>query len=313
MKETFPRNQNLVGTWYAVTAFGLWGFLPIYWKLLQQVSPYEIVAHRVLWTLMLTLSLLFVQRRIADIKEVFKNKKNLKRVIFCALLLGVNWVTFVYAINSDKVLDASMGYYINPLVSVFLGLIILKEKVNFPQKISIVLAFTGVLILTVRYGKVPWIALTLAGTFGLYGLLKKGLAAPAPGEPGKEKESGGVDALTGLTLETLFLLPVALIYIILTTLNGTGVPVTGSSSMMLLLMSTGLATGVPLLFFAGAAQRIPLSRVGFIQYLTPTCFFLLGRFVYHEAFSTTQLISFIFIWAALALYSLASFRLRPTF
>lgn len=308
MKEPLPGKQNLLGTWYAILAFGLWGFLPIYWKLLQEVSPYEIVAHRVLWTLVLTLSLLYVRKKIAGIKEVLKNRSKLKRVIFCALLLGVNWVTFVYAVNSGKVLDASMGYYINPLFSVFLGLLVLKEKVNFQQKISIVLAFAGVLILTVRYGRVPWIALTLAGTFGLYGLLKKGLAAPAQGESGKRKTSGGVDALTGLTLETLFLLPVSLVFIIFTNINGTGVPVTGSGSMMLLLISTGLATGIPLLFFAGAARRIPLSRVGFIQYLTPTCFFLLGRFVYHEAFSTTQLISFIFIWAALAIYSLASFR-----
>lgn len=297
-KETVSEKQNAAGTWYAILAFGLWGILPTYWKLLQEISPYEIVAHRVLWTCLLTASLLLIQLRLSQIKNMFKDKSKIRGVIICALLLGVNWLTYVYAVNSGKVLDASMGYYINPLVSVFLGLLILKEKVNFWQKISIVLAFTGVFIIIFQYGKVPWIALTLAFTFGLYGLIKKGSATPTA-------EVSGVDAITGLAMETLFMVPVSLVFIIITFINGQGALVAASVGTILLLISTGLITGIPLMLFAGAVRRIPLSRVGFIQYLTPTCFFLLGRFVYREAFSTAQLVSFIFIWAALALYSLS--------
>lgn len=291
MKEKpFSEKQNLLGTWYAILAFGLWGILPTYWKLLQEISPYEIVVHRVLWTCLFTGSLLLARNKLTNVKSLFKDKTRIRGVVLCALLLGINWLTFVYAINTDKVLDASMGYYINPLVSVFLGLLVLKERVNFWQKISIILAFIGVFIITFQYGKIPWIALTLAFTFGLYGLIKK---------------IGGVDAVTGLHLETLLLVPVSLVFILIAFINGKGAFVTGSGGTILLLVSTGLITGIPLLFFAGAALRIPLSRVGFIQYLTPTCFFLLGRFVYREAFSTPQFISFVFIWAALALYSLS--------
>ncbi len=283
-----PGEENLTGTWYAVTAFGLWGILPIFWKLLTEISPYEIVAHRVVWTCLFCACLLFLRRRLARVREIFTSKAKMRGLLLAAFLLGVNWLTFVYSVNSNQVLDASMGYYINPLVSVFLGLLVLKEKVNRWQKISILLAFTGVLIIAFQYGKIPWIALTLAFTFGLYGLIKK---------------TGGVDAITGLTIETLLMIPAALGFILLTAVNGKGVIVTGPLTTFLLLMSTGAVTAVPLLFFAGAAQRIPLSRVGFIQYLTPTCFFLLGRFVFHETFSLVQLVSFIFIWIALIIYS----------
>jgi len=289
-KKPIPGNENSMGTWYAVLAFGLWGVLPVFWKLLQEISSYEIVAHRVLWTCFFTGALLLMRKKLIRVKAVFKDKTRLRGVLFCALLLGVNWLTFIYAVNSGKVLDASMGYYINPLVSVFLGLLVLKERVNFWQKISILLAFTGVLIITVQYGRIPWIALTLAFTFGLYGLIKK---------------TGGVDAVTGLHLETLFMLPVALAFIFITVMSGKGALASAPGGTFLLFVLTGPVTGIPLLFFAGAARRIPLSRVGFIQYLTPTCFFFLGRFLYREAFSTIQLISFIFIWVALALYSLS--------
>ena len=232
--------------------------------------------------------LLLAVKKWKLIKGIFKDKKKFKSVLFCALLLCINWLTFIYAVNFDHVLDASMGYYINPLISVFLGLLVLKERVNFWQKIAILLAMTGVLLVTFQYGRIPWIALTLAFTFGFYGLIKK---------------TGGVDPVIGLNLETLFMIPVALIYVIIR--NG-GAIVTGSLNTSLLLLSTGIITAVPLLFFAGAAQKIPLSRVGFTQYLTPTCFFLLGRFVYRETFSTLHLISFIFIWIALLIYNLAS-------
>jgi chloramphenicol-sensitive protein RarD len=286
--QSESKRHHLIGTWYAILAFGLWGILPVYWKLLKKVPPYEIVAYRVLWTCIFTGSLLIIQKKRKFLKQIFKEKSKFKGIFFCALLLSLNWLIYIYAVNSDHVLDASLGYYINPLISVFLGLMILKEKTNLLQKLSIALAFIGVLILTVNYGKIPWIALALAFTFGIYGLIKK---------------TGKVDPFIGLNLETLLMIPVSLTYIFITTVKGHNILLTGTGSDLLLVLSTGLVTAIPLLFFAKAAQNIPLSRVGFIQYLTPTCFFLLGRFVYREPFTHVQLISFIFIWIALVLYS----------
>ncbi len=285
------KNQSVVGTWFAILAFGIWGFLPVFWKLLKAVSAYETVAHRVVWTCLFTALLLIVQRKWQVLKKIITDRDKLWPIGLCAALLAINWLTFIYAVNNNHVLDASLGYYINPLISVFLGLVVLKERVNRWQKLAIALAFLAVAVLTYQYGRIPWIALTLAVTFGLYGLIKK---------------TGHVDAIVGLTLETLFMVPVALGYILVTTVSGSGVLTSGSLATPMLLISTGVVTAVPLLFFAGAAQRIPLSRVGFIQYLTPSCFFLLGRFVYHETFSSLHLVSFIFIWMALVIYSLSS-------
>ena len=280
-----------MGTFYAILAFGLWGILPIFWKLLSDIPPYEIVAHRIIWSCVFTGTLLLVLHKWKQIKSILKNKSKLRGILLCGLLLSVNWLTFIYAVNSNQVLDASMGYYINPLISVFLGLLVLKERINFWQKIAILLAITGVFLVTFQFGNLPWIALTLAFTFGFYGLIKK---------------TGGVDPIIGLTLETSLMVPFALVYALIIHTNGSSAFLTGSGSTTFLLLSTGIITAVPLLFFAGAAQKIHLSRVGFIQYLTPTCFFLLGRFVYKEPFSSIQLISFIFIWTALFLYSISS-------
>ncbi len=290
-KDEISEDQNLAGTFFAVLAFSMWGILPVFWKLFKEISPFEIVAHRVVWTCLFTGVLILVLKKRQQTMAVFKSRTQLRGVLICALLLSLNWLTYVYAVNSNHVLDASMGYYINPLISVFLGLLVLRERVNSWQKIAILLAGIGVFLVAFQYGKLPWIALTLAFTFGFYGLVKK---------------TGGVNPIIGLAMETFFMVPFALVYILLTWVNGAGALVTGPGSITVLLVSTGMVTAIPLLFFAAAAQKIPLSRVGFIQYLTPTCFFLLGRFAYQEAFSTLQLISFIFIWCALALYSFSN-------
>jgi chloramphenicol-sensitive protein RarD len=288
-----PKHREWLGTWYAAFAFGLWGVLPVYWKLLKTVSPYEIVAHRVVWACAFTALVLLLRRRPGSYREIFRSGTRLRGIACSAFLLGLNWLVFIHAVNSDQVLQASLGYYINPLVSVFLGLVILKERTNLGQKAAIGLAFAGVMILSLHHGGVPWIALSLALTFGIYGLVKK---------------TGRVDPVIGLNIETLLMVPVAFGYILWTGFNGSGALASPTPSMVLLLISTGAVTAVPLLFFALGAQRIPLSRVGFIQYLTPTLFFILGRFVYREPFPPVQLISFIFIWTALVVYTLSHRR-----
>lgn len=285
------KDRYLAGTSYAIAAFGLWGILPVYWKLLQRVSAYEIVANRVVWTCFFSGILLLFMKKTKQVKHIIRNKKQVRGILICSLLLSVNWLTFVYAVNSGHVLDASMGYYINPLISVFLGLLVLKEKVNIWQKAAILLAFAGVFLVTFQYGKFPWIALTLAITFGFYGLVKK---------------TGQVDPIIGLTAETLLMVPLALLYQVFLLSGGGAQLLRGPMALRLLLLSTGVITAVPLLLFSAAAQKIPLSRVGFVQYLTPSCFFLLGCFVYKEAFSDIQLISFICIWCALIIYSFSN-------
>jgi chloramphenicol-sensitive protein RarD len=284
-------HPGVTGTWYAILAFGLWGLLPVYWKLLSALPAYEIVAHRVIWACLFTALLLQIQHKWPILKSIFRDRKKLRAIILCAGLLGINWLTYIYAVNTGHVLDASLGYYINPLISVFLGMVVLKERLGGWQKAAIGLAFVAVTLLTVQYGRLPWIALTLAFTFGIYGLIKK---------------TSAVDAIIGLIMETLFLVPAGMAYIFFTTFTGKSLMLSSTMSMVLLLVSTGVVTAVPLLLFGAAVQRIPLSRVGFIQYLTPSCFFLLGILVYRETFSTLHLVSFILIWLALIVYSLSA-------
>jgi len=276
------------GTWFAILAFGLWGILPVYWKLLAKVSPHEIVAHRVLWAWVFTGLVLVLRRRGRSLKTTLRDRPRMKRILLSGLLLAANWLIFITAVNSGQVLQASLGYYINPLVSVVLGLVLLREKTNRTQRIAIVMAAVAVLLVTLHHGRFPWIALALALTFGFYGLVKK---------------TGGVDPVIGLHLETLLVTPLALCHLMFIQLSGNSAISTAPTVITPLLLSTGVVTAVPLLLFARAAQSIPLSRVGFIQYLTPTCFFLLGRFVYREPVSTVQWISFVLIWLALTLYS----------
>ena len=291
MKDDEDLQKDLVsGTWYAILAFGIWGILPIYWKLFKGASPFEIVGHRIIWTCLLTGIILLLKGKWANLVQVFRQWKKMRGIIYCALLLSFNWVVFIYAVNSGHVLDTSLGYYINPLISVFLGLVILRERVNFWQKVSICLALAAVVIITIDFGGLPWISLSLAVSFGIYGLIKK---------------TGAVDAITGLTLETFWMIPIA-VFFLMAAKTGEDLAIAGSVPVFPLMMTTGLATAVPLLFFARAAQKIPLNRVGFIHYLTPTCFFFLGRFVYHEPFSLLQLVGFIIIWVALIIYSFFS-------
>jgi len=282
-------NNHALGTSYALFSYIFWGFMPIFWKLLDVTPAQNIFANRIVWTLVLCFLIILGSNRWQTVNHTLKDKKKRLGFLGCGLLLGINWFTYLYAVTSNQVLEASMGYYINPLFSIFLALAFLKERMNLWQTIAACLALAGVLIITVHYGQIPWIAITLAVTFGFYSLIKKQIH---------------LDVSVGLSLEMAVLLPLVIIYIWIK--KETAVLGVSLSSDRILLMLTGVVTAIPLLSFAVAAKKIPLARIGFLQYITPTMFFFLATLFFHEPFSQTQLISFIFIWMALILYTFSN-------
>jgi chloramphenicol-sensitive protein RarD len=296
MKKT----ETQKGVMYAGFSYLLWGLLPIYWKLLDNVNAQEILASRVVWSFIFMVIILVLSKKwglfVQTIKGFAKNKKQMYALTIASLLISVNWFVYIWAVNSGHMIEASLGYYINPLISILLGMIVLKEKLSIYQYISFVLAAIGVLIISFSHGQFPWIALTLALSFGIYGLAKKLI---------------NVDSVVGLTLETLVITPIAVIYLGFLFINGSHSFLAEGIQTDLLLISAGAATAVPLLYFAKGAQKIPLSLLGFLQYIAPTITLLLGIFVYNEQFSKTQLLSFMFIWSALTIYSLSKTKLLP--
>lgn len=292
------KNEQKRGIIYASFSYLVWGILPIYWKWLKAVNPDEILASRIFWSFVFMLIVLLLTRKIGGFFQVLKsfrqNKKQLVALITASILISGNWFIYIWAVNSNQMVEASLGYYINPLISVLLGLVVLKEKLSGAQIVSFLLAFTGVLILSISFGRLPWIAISLALSFAIYGLVKKLLQ---------------VDSAIGLTLETMVISPFAAIYIGWLFVKNEQAFLNISMTTDLLLMGAGAVTAIPLLYFAKGVQRIPLSMLGFLQYIAPTITLILGIFVYHEPFSSVDVISFLFIWLALAIYSFSRTKL----
>ncbi|MBC8160344.1 MAG: EamA family transporter RarD [Roseiflexaceae bacterium] len=276
------------GLFYAAGAYILWGLLPVYWKALSAVSPAQILAHRVVWALLVALVLVVGRGKWRWLAEAARSPRTLLTFLATATLISVNWGIYIWAVNSGHVVETSLGYFINPLVSVLLGVVMLGERLRFAQGIAIGLAAAAVIYLTVQYGTLPWISLTLAFSFGLYGLLRK---------------TAKLDSLEGFSLETLLLFVPALGFLLLREQQGQGAFLHTSLQDNLLLMGSGIATAVPLLLFAGGARRIRLSTLGLLQYIAPTLQFLLGVLVYGEALSSARLFGFVMIWLALVIYS----------
>ncbi|BCJ87970.1 EamA family transporter RarD [Effusibacillus dendaii] len=281
---------------YAILTYAIWGVLPMYWKLFSEVSAWEILSHRIIWSVVFVLLLAAVLNKRNAIKAAIPDWKSKGLVMISSILISANWVTYIWAVNNGHMVEASLGYYMNPLVSVLLGVFFLRERLRKLQWGAIGLATMGVLILTFSYGHFPWIALSLAFSFGFYGLAKKKVRA---------------DTIAGLTLETIVVFPLALIYLIGFEHGGTGWHVLSGWQMIVLLLS-GVATALPLLWFAEATKRLPLSVLGFIQYLSPTITLLLGLFVYHEDFTKTDILSFGLIWIALVVYMFQMTRKQAT-
>jgi len=282
------RSEPALGVIYAGAAFLIWGLAAVYWKELRSVPPLEIIAHRVAWSFIFLLPLIVLQRQWAEFVAILQNRKMLLILLTSAILVAANWLLYVWAVNNNHLLQASLGYYINPLVNVVLGMVFLRERLRPPQILAVMLATCGVIYLTVQYGAFPWIAICLAMSFGLYGLIRK--VAP-------------VSPLVGLTVETLLISLPAIGYLIYLDYQGTGSIFRVSLNLDLLLMGCAPLTAIPLLFFTAGAKRLYLSTLGLMQYIGPSGMFLLAVFYYHEPFSTAQVWTFVMIWVALVIYS----------
>lgn len=276
------------GVLYAALAYSAWGLLPMFFKQITGVDALEIVAHRVVWALVFLLGVLLVLRRWAWLRAVAGQPRLLLTFAFSALLLSANWSIYVWAVQNARVVDASLGYFILPLVNVALGFVFLRERPRTGQWLAVSVAAAGVAWLTLQAGRPPWIALVLAVTFGIYGLLRK-LAS--------------LGALEGLTLETLLLSPLALGWLAWLGWQGQGALVQAHSATLGWLLLAGPLTAVPLLLFAAGARRIPLTTLGILQYISPSLQLLLGVWLYGEAFGAARAIGFYLIWLALLLYS----------
>ena len=277
-----------MGVFYAGSAFLIWGLGPIYWKALAGVHPLEINMHRVVWAFSLLIAAVIIGKFRDDFVIALKNFRILLTLLMTAYILAANWLLYVWAINNNFMLQGSLGYYINPLVNVVLGVLFLRERLRPAQIVAVLLAGLGVVYLTFSYGEFPWIALALASSFGLYGLIRK--VAP-------------VGPLVGLCIEMLLLAPPAVVYLTFLTATGSAAFLQGSVSTDLLLLGTSVLTAAPLTFFTAGARRLHLSTVGLLQYLAPTLIFLLAVFYYQEPFVMAQVRTFIMIWIALIIYS----------
>ena len=281
------------GIVYATLAFVMWGLFPLYLRHIAAVPALEVVLHRSVWSLCFLLGVLAVLRRFGWLRELPSQPRLLALFGLSALLLSCNWLLYVYAVQSGQVVEASLGYFINPIVNVLLGVLVLKERLNRVQWAAVALAAGGVLWLALLAGRLPWIALALAISFGLYGLMRK---------------TATLGALEGLTLETLLLAPLAVPLLAWWSLSTDSVVARGDAPLLGWLLLAGPLTALPLLLFGAGARRLPLATIGLIQYLSPTIQLALGVWVFHEPFDRARLLGFVLIWSALALYSADGWR-----
>ncbi len=277
------RSEKSLGLIFGLSAYILWGLFPLYWPLLKPASAYEIVAHRAVWTLVFCLIVLAFHRKLRQTIAQVKNPKILLGLTATAALISINWIVYIWATNTGHVVEASLGYYINPLVIIAFGVLLLKERMRLGQWVAVGIATTGVAVLTIDYGRLPWIALALAFSWGTYGVIKKVL---------------GLGALEGLAIETMLsFIPYATFLLILNQ-NGTG-QFGDHLGLTILLISAGAITAIPLLLFNGSTTRLPYTVIGLLQYITPTIQFSIGVWVRHEDMPTARWIGFIIIWCAL--------------
>jgi len=279
------------GVLYAILAYLSWGLLPMYWKLFESMGALEILAHRIVWSLVFVLIIIVITKRWRSLWGAAPGKKVKGALLLCSLLISGNWLLYIWAVNHDQVMETSLGYYMNPLISVLLGVVFLKEKLRAVQWGALAMAAAGVLFITVQYDQMPWTALLLALTFAFYGLAKKVV---------------NLEAMFGLAWETVFVAPIALIYLLMIHANGTETAFAMEWWRIVLLLLVGVGTAMPLYWFAQATKRLPLSTLGFIQYLSPTIQLLSAVFLFGEPFTTTHLVSFALIWGALILFTASS-------
>ncbi len=285
------------GIFFGLAAYVLWGILPVYWKALELVSPFEILSSRFMWSCVFVFLLIIFQKKwplfAKEVKLVFSNVKTGAAMVAAGITISFNWGTFIWAVNNGHIVETSMGYYINPLVSILFAVVFLHERLDKMQLAAITCAFIGVASMVYSFGKIPWVSLTLAFTFALYGLLKKILP---------------VSALTSIMLETLLITPLALVYEYSLWQQGVSFYASGNLQVIMMLTGAGIVTAIPLLLFTAGARLLPLKIIGFLQYISPTLTLLIGVFVYNEAFTASHLLAFGWIWAALLLFIVSQLR-----
>ncbi|MDL2308904.1 EamA family transporter RarD, partial [Bacteroidales bacterium OttesenSCG-928-C03] len=281
------------GIFYALLCYFAWGFFPVFWKAITGVPAVNVLAHRIVWSFVFLLTWVLLTNRKTFISYI-KQPRLLLRLGLAGLLISANWGIYIYAVATNNIVEAGLGYYINPLINVFLGYVFLKERLAKMQKVAVVLALIGVAYFTISYGKFPWVSMILAITFGLYGLLKK---------------KADLESMPALTIETMMVFPIALAFLIYSSESSMAIPLFPSSGVTItLLIVSGLVTALPLFWFGKSAQALPLSTIGFIQYISPTLQLLLGIFVYGETFGIEYLICFAFVWAGLICYTISILR-----
>jgi len=280
-----------IGVFYAIICYLAWGMFPLYWKQLAHVDAIQVLSHRILWSFVFVGIILFFSKRRKYL-IVLKQKRTWKWLSLTGVLIGTNWVVYIYAINNGHIVESSFGYYINPLMNVALGVIVLHERMPKIQIIAIGLAFLGIAVISIHLGRIPIISIVLAITFALYGLYRK---------------IANIDSMTALLVETMVLLPFSLGWILFSQNNGTGAFGSDTKTTFLLMIG-GIITAVPLFWFGIAARKIPLSTIGFIQYLSPTIQLIIGILVYKETFSISHFIGFAFVWVALTLFSISIYQ-----
>ncbi len=286
-------DERRLGVVFGLSAYSLWGLFPLYFPLLEPAGDLEIVAHRVLWSLLFVGVLLTVLRRWGQVRALGTDRRRLLVLLGAAVLIAANWLIFVYGVNSGQVVETSLGYFINPLMSVVLGVVLFSERLRRLQWVAVGIATLAVVVLTADYGRPPWIALALALSFALYGVMKKLVRT---------------EAVPGLFVETALVALPATVVLGMAHSAGDGTFGNAGTGHALLLVISGVATAIPLLLFAAAARRIPLSTVGLLQYLTPSTHLAIGVFVYHEPMPPTRLAGFAIVWIALAVFTADTLR-----
>jgi chloramphenicol-sensitive protein RarD len=283
------------GIIFALAAYSMWGIAPMYFKLLTNVPALEILMHRIVWSVLVLCVLLLVRSKFSQVKSAIKDPKILRTLLVSGLLLAVNWLMFIWAVNNNQLLDASLGYFINPLFNVLLARLFLQERLSRLQLVAVFVALTGVVVLVLSYGQIPWVALTLAISFSIYGLLRKKVA---------------VDSMPGLLIESCMMLPIALLYFLIAD-TSTGNMLANEVDLNIILLCAGVVTTAPLLCFTAAARRIRYTTLGFFQYIGPSIMFLLAVIYYQEQLDSTRVITFGLVWFALFIYvydSLMTYR-----
>jgi len=291
LQRNYSRMNSRKGALSAFASYVAWGVMPLYWKALAGVPAVQILSHRVVWALVFNVILLSVLRRWSWVRSVIKDGKLLLLLAASSALLSINWLVYIWAVNSGHVVETSLGYFINPLVNVALGVIFFKERLRTGQWLAIASAAAGVIFLTVQNGSLPWIALALAASFGAYGALRK---------------IARLDSLEGLTMETALIAPFAAVFLLFTDVSGSSTSFTQSA----LLLGAGAVTAVPLLLFSVGVRSIPMTTLGLLQYIAPTLQFLIGALIYHEPFDATRAIGFGAVWLALAIYTIEGLATR---